>query len=119
MKPSREGDLYSYGVLVLEMFTGKRPTDQLFVEDLTLCSYVESGLPEHVLDITDISILQDEVSNKNINVAECLKIVFHVGIRCCEKSPANRMTIAEALAELVSLKKRFFKAKRKTFRAGP
>lgn len=117
-KPSREGDLYSFGVLVLEMFIGKRPTDQLFVGDLTLRSYVESGLPEHVLDITDVSILHNEVSNKNINVAECLKMLFHVGIRCCEESPTNRMTMAEALAELVSLKERFFKTKR-TLRAGP
>ncbi|KAL1213810.1 LRR receptor-like serine/threonine-protein kinase EFR [Cardamine amara subsp. amara] len=118
-KPSREGDLYSFGVLVLEMFVGKRPTDKLFVGDLTLRSYVESELSEHVLDITDVSILHGEVSNKNINVAECLKMVFHVGIRCCEESPTNRMTMAEALAELVSLKKRFFNTKRRTFKAGP
>ncbi|XP_010441974.1 PREDICTED: putative receptor-like protein kinase At3g47110 isoform X1 [Camelina sativa] len=75
-KPSRQGDLYSFGVLVLEIFTGKRPTDQLFVGGLTLRSYAESGLPEHVLDIADTSILHGEVNNKNINIAECLKMVF-------------------------------------------
>ncbi|KAG7533690.1 Leucine-rich repeat [Arabidopsis thaliana x Arabidopsis arenosa] len=117
-KPSRQGDVYSFGVLMLEMFTGKRPTDQLFIGDLTLRSYVDSGLPEHVLDMADILILHGEVRNNNINIAECLKMVFHVGIRCCEESPINRMTMAEALAELVSLRKRFFKTKRTTFRAG-
>lgn len=100
------------------MFTGKRPTDQLFVGDLTLRSYAESGLPEYVLDMADVSILHGEVSNRNINIADCLKMVFHVGIRCCEESPTNRMTMAEALAELVSLRKRFFKTKKTTFRAG-
>ncbi|EFH40312.1 hypothetical protein ARALYDRAFT_918044 [Arabidopsis lyrata subsp. lyrata] len=117
-KPSRQGDVYSFGVLMLEMFTGKRPTDQQFVGDLTLRSYVDSGLPEHVLDMADMLILHGEVRNNNINIAECLKMVFHVGIRCCEESPINRMTMAEALAELVSLRKRFFKTKRTTFRAG-
>ncbi|XP_023644362.1 LRR receptor-like serine/threonine-protein kinase EFR [Capsella rubella] len=117
-KPSIQGDLYSFGVLVLEMFTRKRPTDQMFVGEVTLRSYVESGLPEHVLDLADISILQGEVDNKNINIAECLKMVFHVGIRCCEESPTNRMTMAEALAVLVSLRNRFFKTKKTTLSAG-
>uniref|UniRef100_A0A1J3FDN3 non-specific serine/threonine protein kinase n=1 Tax=Noccaea caerulescens TaxID=107243 RepID=A0A1J3FDN3_NOCCA len=112
-KPSREGDFYSFGVLLLEMFTGKRPTDELFVEESTLHSYTESGLQEHVLDIADISILQGEVGNKNMStIAECLKMVFHVGMRCCEESPTNRMTMAQALAELVSIRKSFLSSQR-------
>ncbi|KAK9082047.1 hypothetical protein Syun_031446 [Stephania yunnanensis] len=29
VKPSTQGDIYSYGVLSLEMFTGKRPTEEV------------------------------------------------------------------------------------------
>ncbi|CAN6816495.1 unnamed protein product [Brassica oleracea] len=96
-KPSREGDLYSFGILLLEMFTRKRPTDELFVEDFTLRSYTESALADHVLDIADISILSGEVHKKIMStIAECLKMVFNVGIRCCEQSPTDRMTMAQA-----------------------
>ncbi|XP_048637102.1 probable LRR receptor-like serine/threonine-protein kinase At3g47570 [Brassica napus] len=110
-KPSREGDLYSFGVLLLEMFSGKRPTDELFVEGFTLRSYTESALAaEHVLEIADTSILSGEIHNKNMSaIAECLKMVFNVGIRCCEQSPTDRMTMAQALPELVSLRERFLR----------
>ncbi|VVB04534.1 unnamed protein product [Arabis nemorensis] len=53
-QPSIHGDVYSFGVLILEMFTGKRPTNELFGGNFTLHSYT---LPERALDIADQSIL--------------------------------------------------------------
>ncbi|KAM0878560.1 hypothetical protein ACQ4PT_034790 [Festuca glaucescens] len=38
------GDIYSYGILVLEMVTGKRPINSKFREGLSLREYVELGL---------------------------------------------------------------------------
>ncbi|KAJ0086289.1 hypothetical protein Patl1_07624 [Pistacia atlantica] len=33
---SRPEDIYSYGILLLEMFIGKRPTDEMFKDDLNI-----------------------------------------------------------------------------------
>uniref|UniRef100_A0A8R7UI01 non-specific serine/threonine protein kinase n=1 Tax=Triticum urartu TaxID=4572 RepID=A0A8R7UI01_TRIUA len=43
-KVSILGDVYSYGVLLLEMFTGKRPTDGEFGEALGLHKHVQMAL---------------------------------------------------------------------------
>uniref|UniRef100_A0A6N2KNP5 Protein kinase domain-containing protein n=1 Tax=Salix viminalis TaxID=40686 RepID=A0A6N2KNP5_SALVM len=38
---STYGDVYSFGILLLEMFTGKRPTDDMFKDGLNLHNYAE------------------------------------------------------------------------------
>ena len=37
---STNGNIYSYGILLLEMFTGKRPTDNMFKDSLNLRDFV-------------------------------------------------------------------------------
>ncbi|KAM7473921.1 hypothetical protein LguiB_021164 [Lonicera macranthoides] len=41
---SKCGDVYSYGVLLLELFTGRRPTDDMFKDGLNLHNYIKMGL---------------------------------------------------------------------------
>ncbi|KAB1224326.1 hypothetical protein CJ030_MR2G025970 [Morella rubra] len=54
------GDIYSYGILLLEMFTGKRPTDDIFRDGLGIHRLTEMALPEHVMDIVDPSMPLEE-----------------------------------------------------------
>ncbi|KFK34028.1 hypothetical protein AALP_AA5G092500 [Arabis alpina] len=114
-QPSIHGDVYSFGVLILEMFTGKRPTNELFGGNFTLHSFTKSALPGRVLDIADESILQNGL-RVGFPIAECLTLVLDVGLRCCEESPTNRLATSKAMKELISIKERFFKTRRTTRR---
>ncbi|XP_030956599.1 probable LRR receptor-like serine/threonine-protein kinase At3g47570 isoform X1 [Quercus lobata] len=60
-KASIEGDVYSYGILLLEMFIGKRPTDEMFKAGLNLHNFAKMGLPERVVQIVDPILLPREV----------------------------------------------------------
>ena len=43
---STEGDMYGYEIFLLEMFLGKRPTDEMFKNGLNLHKFAEMALPD-------------------------------------------------------------------------
>ncbi|XP_016651449.1 PREDICTED: probable LRR receptor-like serine/threonine-protein kinase At3g47570 [Prunus mume] len=53
---STNGEVYSFGILMLEMFTGKRPTDDMFYGDLNLHTFVKMAFPERVMEIADSTL---------------------------------------------------------------
>ncbi|KAA8521160.1 hypothetical protein F0562_011835 [Nyssa sinensis] len=64
---STEGDVYSYGILLSEMFIGKRPTDSMFTDDLSLNNYAKMALPERVMDIVDPQIILEDKDESNMS----------------------------------------------------
>ncbi|XP_010420883.1 PREDICTED: LRR receptor-like serine/threonine-protein kinase EFR [Camelina sativa] len=99
-QPSIQGDVYSFGILLLEIFTGKKPTDESFAGDYNLHSYTKS-------------VLSGCTSSRGGNaIDELLRLVLQLGIMCSEEYPRDRMRTAEAVQELISIRSKFFSSKR-------
>ncbi|WOL08152.1 receptor kinase-like protein Xa21 [Canna indica] len=113
-KVSAEGDVYSYGILVLEMLTGKRPTSENFKDGLSLVQYVEMALPERVIDIIDPTLQLEEQhahrqDTQNIleNAVEFVTCSLRIGIKCTKESPQDRMLIGDVISELAAMRKAY------------
>ncbi|XP_048231338.1 probable LRR receptor-like serine/threonine-protein kinase At3g47570 isoform X2 [Ricinus communis] len=117
---STSGDIFSFGILLLEMFTGKRPTHDMFTEGLSLHNFVKGALPEQVTKIIDpcmlrVQLSEDATSNhqrdmrnrRKDKLIECLTPIFEIGISCSAESPQERMNISDVLAQLSSVRNRF------------
>ncbi|XP_073012930.1 receptor kinase-like protein Xa21 [Typha latifolia] len=115
-KISTSGDIYSYGILLLEMFTGKRPTDESFKDGLSLHTYVEKTLANQMIDIIDRGLLSEGViGEQNGNVGstaddkerrrECIILVLRIGILCSKELPTERIQIEDVIKELLKIKK--------------
>nr|XP_028957506.1 probable LRR receptor-like serine/threonine-protein kinase At3g47570 [Malus domestica] len=61
------GDVYSYGILLCEMFTGKRPINDMFKGGLTIYQFVALALPDHVMDVIDHSIILNLETDGGVN----------------------------------------------------
>ncbi|WJX61425.1 non-specific serine/threonine protein kinase [Trifolium repens] len=111
------GDMYSFGILVLEMLTGKRPTDEVFKNGQNLHNFVAISFPDNITKILDPHLvskdvevaIQDENRDQNHipTVEESLVSLFRIGIFCSMESPKERMNIADVTGELSKIKKAF------------
>ncbi|KAJ1431190.1 Serine/threonine-protein kinase, active site [Sesbania bispinosa] len=113
---STHGDMYSFGILVLEMLTGRRPTDEVFEDGQNLHKFVEISFPDNLLQILDPSLLprdleaarEEEISGDLIlTVKKFLVSLFRIGLACSVESPRERMSIVDVIRELNKIRNAF------------
>ncbi|KDP46934.1 hypothetical protein JCGZ_08922 [Jatropha curcas] len=108
---SIKGDVYSFGILLLEMFTGKRPTDDTFQDDLNLRIFVERSLSYRAMEIVDPRILSEE-GRESIEEGIIISIL-KIGVACSMEQPGERIEMQSAISELQKIKGNYLKRKLK------
>ncbi|KAL1293529.1 probable LRR receptor-like serine/threonine-protein kinase At3g47570 [Arachis ipaensis] len=101
---STQGDVYSFGILVLEMLTGRRPTEEFFEDGDNLHNYVERAYPEKLLEIVDSTFLlkqlEKPLAEKEGNIVSCVFSLIKIGLACSVESPRERINMRDVIREL-------------------
>lgn len=114
---------------MLELFTGKRPTDDMFEDGLSIHQFVAIALPNHVMDIVDPSLLfEDDDGEENEDVKEiaiiddnrqfsagrndCLVSVMQIGLLCSRFSSEERMLMNVVVNKMKAIRESYLNSKK-------
>ncbi|XP_066333487.1 receptor kinase-like protein Xa21 [Miscanthus floridulus] len=103
---STAADVYSFGVILLEMFIRRSPTDEMFKDGMNIAKLAEINLSDNVLQIVDPQLLQEMSHSEDIPMAirdsgpQILQSVLSIGLCCTKASPNERISMEEVAAKL-------------------
>jgi serine/threonine protein kinase len=100
---STKGDVYSFGVLLLQMITGCSPTDVKLKDGMGLHEFVDRAFKTNIHEIVDPIMLEDGSSAIDI-MRNCIIPLVRIGLSCSMASTKERPDMGQVSTEILRIK---------------
>ncbi|KAH0682256.1 hypothetical protein KY289_020008 [Solanum tuberosum] len=100
-------DVYSYGIILMEVLTRRRPTDEeICNENLDLRKWITQSFSGTMMDVVDTNLFSKEeqiTSKREI----CIASMIELGLDCTMEMPGSRISMKEVVKRLNKINNTF------------
>ncbi|KAL6334649.1 hypothetical protein AAG906_019511 [Vitis piasezkii] len=93
------GDVYSYGIVLMETFTRRRPTDEIFSEEMSMKNWVWDSLCGSITEVVDANLLRGE-DEQFMAKKQCISSILGLAMDCVADSPEERINMKDVVTTL-------------------
>ncbi|KAL3370472.1 hypothetical protein AABB24_007490 [Solanum stoloniferum] len=111
---SASGDVYSYGIMLMEVLTKRRPTDEeIFNENLDLRKWIIQSFSGSMMDVVDVNLFSEDeqITSKSEQITSkseiCIASMIELGLDCTKETAESRVTMKEVVKRLNKIKNTF------------
>lgn len=100
----------------MEMLIGKKPTDSMFENELSITNFVERNFPDDILHIIDVHLQEEckgfiHTTTKTENATyKCMLSLAQVALSCTRRIPTERMNMREVVIRLHAIQTSYVEA---------
>lgn len=105
---STRADVYSYGIMLIETFTSKKPTNEIFTAELNLKHWVNDMLPISFMEVDTNLLSGDEkcfAAKK-----QCVLSILNLAMECTIESTDKRINTREIVTRLLKFREALVKS---------
>nr|XP_009631394.1 receptor kinase-like protein Xa21 [Nicotiana tomentosiformis] len=104
---STSGDVYSYGIMLMEVLAKRRPTDEeIFNENLGLREWIKRAFSGTMMEVVDANLfLEEEQVNSKSEI--CIASIIQLALDCTNERPESRISMKDVVKRLHKIKNTF------------
>lgn len=87
----------------MEVFTKKKPNDQMFEGNLSLRAWVNNSILNSIALAIDDSLVDENEKNFSEKL-DCVSSIMEVALNCTRESPKDRHTMEDVIVALEKIK---------------
>ncbi|CAI9095048.1 OLC1v1030905C1 [Oldenlandia corymbosa var. corymbosa] len=97
-------DIYSFGIMMMEVFTGRHPSNEMFGENMSLRSWVLESMPDRLSNVISADLLSTFEKHFS-EMLDGICSIMNVALICTHVNPRERSNIEEVLASLNKIRR--------------
>ncbi|KAL2489368.1 putative LRR receptor-like serine/threonine-protein kinase [Forsythia ovata] len=97
-------DVYSYGIMLMEVFTRMKPSSEIFSGELSLRSWINDSMPNAITRIIDSNLLGPEEEEDYTKKLKCLSSIMELALNCSMESANERVNMKDVVVALKKIR---------------